>query len=117
MPRGNGMGPIGAGPMTGRSAGLCAGYATPGFANLAGGRGLGVRIGRGRGFAAAGRGGGFGFRNRYYAAGTPNVPVGGYWQAPAMSADQEQEYLKDEMSALEDELKVAKKRLDELTNK
>jgi len=34
MPRGNGTGPMGAGPMTGRAAGYCAGFATPGFANF-----------------------------------------------------------------------------------
>ena len=117
MPGGNGMGPMGAGPMTGRAAGYCAGYASPGFANPVGGRGFGMGMGRGRGFAAGGRGRGFGFRNRYYAANTPNVPAGGYWQAPAMSADQEKEYFKNEMTALEDELKTAKKRLGELTDK
>jgi len=33
MPRGDRTGPSGQGPMTGRGAGLCGGYATPGFAN------------------------------------------------------------------------------------
>ncbi|MCK5828665.1 DUF5320 domain-containing protein [Candidatus Bipolaricaulota bacterium] len=33
MPRGDRTGPSGQGPMTGRGAGLCSGYATPGFAN------------------------------------------------------------------------------------
>jgi len=33
MPRGDGTGPMGMGPMTGRAAGLCAGYPTPGFMN------------------------------------------------------------------------------------
>jgi len=33
MPRGDGTGPAGMGPMTGRGAGYCAGFATPGFAN------------------------------------------------------------------------------------
>ena len=114
MARGNGMGPMGAGPMTGRSAGFCAGNATPGFANPVGGRGLGLGMGRGRGFAAGGRGGGFGFRNCYNATGIPTLPS---WQASAMTADQEQEYLKNEMAALENELKATKKRLGELTDK
>ena len=52
MPRGDGTGPAGMGPMTGRAAGHCAGYATPGCANPVGGRGLG---GRGRG-GGGGRG-------------------------------------------------------------
>ena len=33
MPRGDGSGPAGLGPMTGRGAGYCAGYPVPGFAN------------------------------------------------------------------------------------
>ena len=37
MPRGDGTGPAGMGPMTGRGAGYCAGYGHPGFANPVGG--------------------------------------------------------------------------------
>lgn len=33
MPFGDGTGPRGMGPMTGRGAGYCAGFARPGFAN------------------------------------------------------------------------------------
>lgn len=33
MPAGDGTGPMGMGPMTGRAAGYCAGYGTPGFVN------------------------------------------------------------------------------------
>jgi len=33
MPYGDGTGPLGMGPMTGRAAGYCAGYTAPGFAN------------------------------------------------------------------------------------
>jgi len=33
MPRGDGTGPTGKGPMTGRGAGYCAGYPTPGYEN------------------------------------------------------------------------------------
>lgn len=43
MPRGDGTGPMGIGPMTGRGMGCCAGYQVPGFANAGG-------MGRGRGF-------------------------------------------------------------------
>lgn len=39
MPRGDGTGPMGAGPMTGRAAGLCSGYPTPGYMQPGGGRG------------------------------------------------------------------------------
>ena len=44
------MGPTGAGPMTGRAAGICAGNAAPGGANFGGGRGRGMGGGFGRGF-------------------------------------------------------------------
>lgn len=40
MPRGDGTGPAGLGPMTGRAAGYCAGYGVPGYANAWPGRGL-----------------------------------------------------------------------------
>jgi hypothetical protein len=42
MPRGDGTGPMGMGPMTGRAAGYCAGYPTPGFMNPYGARQLGA---------------------------------------------------------------------------
>ena len=38
MPFGDGTGPAGMGPMTGRAAGFCAGYPVPGYMNPAGGR-------------------------------------------------------------------------------
>lgn len=38
MPRGDGTGPAGQGPMTGRAAGYCAGYNSPGYANPGWGR-------------------------------------------------------------------------------
>ena len=67
MPRGDGSGPMGMGPMTGRAAGYCAGFGMPGFANAplgwgygrgyGWGRGLGRGFGMGRGF---GIGRGFG---------------------------------------------------------
>jgi hypothetical protein len=68
MPRGDGTGPAGMGPMTGRAAGYCAGYGVPGFMNPAPGRGApvwgaraypyGAPVGYGPGFYA--RGPGFG---------------------------------------------------------
>jgi len=39
MPRGDGTGPLGMGPMTGRAAGYCAGYGMPGYMNPGYGRG------------------------------------------------------------------------------
>ena len=48
MPRGDGTGPAGMGPMTGRAAGYCAGYPVPGYMNPVPGRGF-----AGPGFAGA----------------------------------------------------------------
>ena len=41
MPLGNGTGPAGFGPMTGRAAGYCAGYPVPGYMNPIPGLGYG----------------------------------------------------------------------------
>lgn len=46
MPRGDRTGPAGAGPMTGRGMGYCAGYNVPGYANPCFGRSLGRGFGR-----------------------------------------------------------------------
>ena len=68
MPGGDRTGPLGAGPVTGRGAGFCAGYDVPGYMNPS--YGYGFR-GRGRGFGRGSRGGGYGWRNQYYATGIP----------------------------------------------
>lgn len=115
MPGGNGTGPMGAGPMTGRGAGFCAGYGTPGYANPVGGRGF---FGRGRGFG----GGGWGRRNRYYATGLPGWARAGYAGvayegtpfAPGLNAQQELDGLKGQAEYLEDTLDGIKKRIEEL---
>ncbi len=94
MPRGNGMGPRGCGPMTGRGAGFCAGYDVPGYAN-GGGRGFG-----GRGFG----GRGFGGRQRTRGA------------LPTESMDgEEKAFLENRVAILARELDYAKGRLAELT--
>ena len=52
MPFGDGTGPRGMGPMTGRGAGYCAGFGRPGFTNPMPGRGrfgVGFGLGLGRG--------------------------------------------------------------------
>ena len=72
MPGGDGTGPMGMGPMTGRAAGFCAGYQIPGHMNPMPGRGF---QGGGRGF---GRGGGRGRRNWYRMTGMPG------WQRASM---------------------------------
>lgn len=62
MPFGDGTGPQGMGPMTGRGAGYCAGFSRPGFANPIPGRGW-PGFGRGQGRAY-----GFPYPVRYGAA-------------------------------------------------
>lgn len=95
MPGGDGTGPMGMGPMTGRAAGYCAGYAMPGYANPMGGRG--------RGFWGAGR---FAW-----------APVGAGYPAygpMAPTPEQELEGLKQQASYFQDALADIQKRIDEL---
>ena len=113
MPRGDGTGPTGAGPMTGRAVGFCAGYATPGYMNPLSGRGY---WGWGRG-----RGGGFGRPNRFFAAvptlmyppwtgaATPNVPA-----VPAITPEQELEGLKRHAEFLQNSLGQVNQRIEQL---
>ena len=132
MPRGDGTGPAGFGPMTGRAAGYCAGYGVPGFTNPISGGGYG---GRGRG-----GGGGRGRRNWFYATGMPGwaragagLPAwggaayapaygsgpyapayGGGPYAPGVAPEQELKALKGQTEYLEDALDGIKKRIDEI---
>jgi len=115
MPRGDGTGPNGLGPMTGRAAGFCAGYSVPGFANPIIGRG-----GFGGGFGRFGGGGrGRGFRNRYYATGftgfggayyPTNVP----YVPQTFTAEQEAEALKNQAKYMQDNLNALNERIQEL---
>lgn len=69
MPAGDRTGPYGAGPLTGRAMGYCAGFPVPGFANPYWGGGFGRGWGRGRGVWGLGRRGRWGVLP--YAAGYP----------------------------------------------
>jgi len=77
MPGGDGTGPRGMGPMTGRAAGYCAGFPVPGFANpIPGGLALG-RVGAYGypfGYGAYAYPYGYGASASPYSAGVP----GGY---------------------------------------
>ncbi len=122
MPRGDGTGPAGMGPMTGRAAGYCAGYSVPGYMNPAGGRGgFG---GRGPGF-----GGGGGRRNGYYATGLPGwaraaqgIPAwGGYRAGYAPGApvgapdpEQEKEVLRRQAEDLQQSLDDINERIEQI---
>ena len=121
MPGGDGTGPGGMGPMTGRAAGFCVGYPVPGYMNPVGGRGY---FGMGRG---GGRGGGRGRRNWFYASGLPGgqrfgmsypayggvAPYGDSYGG-GVPKDQELKALKSQAEYFEDALDGIKKRITEL---
>ena len=124
MPRGDGTGPGGFGPMTGRAAGYCAGYDVPGSADALGERG---RIGaRGRGAArvrqGAGAGPGRGHRRMYYATGLPGWMRYGCrgWAArptAGMSTEREKELLGQQVQFLRSELEFVDRRLNDLADR
>ena len=128
MPGGDRTGPWGAGPMTGRASGFCAGYDVPGYMNPAFGRGVGG--GRGRGYGRGfGMGGGRGWRHQYYATGLPGWgrgyaypyphPVGAPadfgtpTNAKAVQAE-ELAYLKEQARYFKETLGDIQMRIDEL---
>jgi len=118
MPRGDGTGPAGMGPMTGRAAGFCAGYPVPGFMNPVGGRGY-WGGGRGGGGWGRGRGRGFGWAGAGYGmpawGGAVNpYAYGGAPFAPAITPQQELDGLKGQAEYLEDSLDGIKKRIEEI---
>lgn len=101
MPRGDGTGPMGLGPMTGRRAGLCAGVAAPGYSNTVG--------------SAAGFGCGCGFRKMFNAAGRPGWARSGYraYTGAYDAVTGEKEFLGKQAEYLENQLKQIKKRLSD----
>ena len=108
MPGGDGTGPIGMGPMTGRAAGFCAGYPVPGFMNPVGGRGY---WGRGRG---RGRGFGRGFGWPAWGGAVNPYAYGGAPVAPTMTAEQELADLKQQAEYFQDTLDEINKRMEQL---
>ncbi|KPJ65609.1 MAG: hypothetical protein AMJ45_04880 [Syntrophobacter sp. DG_60] len=107
MPAGNGTGPFGLGPMTGRGMGYCAGYGVPGYYANPRPR-LGLGRGRGRGF-----------RWQYWATGLPGWMRYGYAPGvapvyPGIAPEQELGFLKDQASFLEQQLNAISNRIKEL---
>ncbi|MFO8018759.1 MAG: DUF5320 domain-containing protein [Promethearchaeia archaeon] len=120
MPGGDGTGPNGYGPMTGRGLGYCAGYSTPGYTKGGGlGLGRGFRGGRGRGF---GRGIGRGRGRRFvgpvtrpvYANPVQSAPVG---TAQPATPEAELNMLKQEKNYLETELDNIRNALQDITKR
>ncbi len=122
MPGGNGTGPEGLGPKTGRGAGYCAGNSGPGYINLAPGRGFGFRHGSWGGY------GGRGYRNWYYATGAPGwsrftqglpswkkMPYyGSQFYEQEVTPQQEVGMLKEQSKFLKKELENIQKRIGTL---
>jgi len=117
MPGGDGTGPGGMGPMTGRAAGFCAGYQVPGYMNPVGGRG----------YFGMGRGGGWGRRNMFYATGVPGWARGAHayppsappvsataYGPPMISAEQEPAGLKQQAMHLQTTLEGITSRIEQL---
>jgi len=135
MPGGDGTGPLGMGPMTGRAAGFCAGYPVPGYGNPIPERGgFGFGRGWGRGWFGGGRGRSRGWRNWYGATGLPGragygmglpawgggqaypyygVPYG-YPDAPELTSQQEADMLKEQAKAIQEELQSINERISTL---
>lgn len=125
MPRGDGTGPEGLGPMTGRGLGYCTGHSSPGFTKgvgrgLARGRGRGIGRGLARGFRG-GRGRGF-RRAPLRAPLERSVPIRREPVETTQRAyygeyteEDEIEDLKAYADQLEEELELVEERLDELT--
>ena len=109
MPRGDRMGPMGMGPMSGRAAGYCAGNSVPGFMSGGFGRNFGRGFGMGRG---RGAGGGF------FGRGFGSWLGFGRGAAPYVQPDAESEKLslKHQAEAMQLELEQIRKRLEELEN-
>ena len=115
MPGGDGTGPAGMGPMTGRAAGFCAGYPVPGYMNPVGGRGYWGRGGAwGRGF---GRGFGWARAGYGYPAQVdvvnPNMPYPEQF-APAVTPEQELTSLKQQADYFQNALDEIKNRMQQL---
>ena len=122
MPGADGTGPMGKGPMMGRAAGYCTGFAAPGFMNAPGGQRLG----------GGGGGRGRGWRNWFLAtgltgwqraaAGKPAFGGGQFAPAaqtgpaasPAASQEQELSILKQQAETMEQQMKRLRERIEKL---
>ncbi len=109
MPRGNGTGPSGFGPMTGRGAGYCTGNNAPGCMNGFVGRG-GAGMRRGMGFGGGGRG----FRGEGFGLGGGRFQGINHYGQQDFSPEMETNMLKNEARYMENELRFIKERIAEL---
>jgi hypothetical protein len=107
MPFGNGTGPRGLGPRTGRGLGYCSGYSYPGYMNPYG-------YGWGRGF---GRGWGRGFGRGWGWPGWGYYPPYHPSHSEQPTPKEEKEMLSEELEVLREEMKAIEARLKELETK
>jgi len=98
MPRRDGTGPAGQGPMTGRRIGYCAGFNVPGFINSEFGRGFGR---------------GFGWRKGMMPIQPQVIPIQQI-QPQVITEKQEREMLEQELELIKREMDEIQKRLKEL---
>jgi hypothetical protein len=114
MPRGDGSGPMGMGPMSGRGAGYCAGFTGPGWGNSAFGY---YGCGRGRGSRrmrpTTGIPGWGGYRSFFGYPGA-NDPGNDDPETKRLAAKQEASWLQRRIEVMEQALKDARERLTEL---
>jgi len=100
MPRGDRTGPNGAGAMSGRRMGLCAGNTVPGFQDnetfYAGRGGYGFR----HRFGAGGNQGGHAYGFRHWKGLFPSEPVN-----TKSEMEEQMKQLKSQLSALENQMK------------
>ncbi len=109
MPGGDGTGPMGMGPMTGRAFGFCAGYGASGYMNQIPRRGFGAEFGCERGF-----GGGRGWRNMFHATGFPGWARVGVPYAATPAPEQELAVLKQQAEHFGNTLDDIRKRIQEI---
>ncbi|MFC1565223.1 DUF5320 domain-containing protein, partial [candidate division KSB1 bacterium] len=103
MPRGDRTGPDGAGPLTGRATGFCAGYKAPGYLNYAGGRNFGFSCRNnfgGRLGMAWGKMRNRGWQNPDILPDTVTQPITEF---------DEKQYLESRIAALKGEMKAIEK--------
>ena len=119
MPRGDGSGPMGRGPRTGRAAGYCAGYPAAGYANPLPGRGA---------YGEGGSRGARGHRHWYYATGLTGWQRAAQGWYPTQSAapeyypnpysqmapPEEAKMIRSRIERLEQDIQAARERLGEL---
>ena len=103
MPGGDGTGPIGRGPMTGRAAGLCAGNPNLGYTTSGYGQGYGRGWGRGVGRGFWGR------SRRFWYRGYNDMPFN------QSTTEEEKVYLENVVKNLKEELKAVTDRLKALS--